>query len=84
MQREWTVCAESKVYYSIIKAVVLNNIVHHEDTSLKLQKTHLYLDIQVQIIRTNISTLHEMSWGHADKPVCWGQPSVEPLSWEER
>lgn len=84
MLREGTKCVESKLYYPIIKAAVLNNVVHHEDTGLNLwRRTNLYLDIQMQIVCINISTSCEVSWGHADKPACWGQPSAESLSQEE-
>jgi len=61
---------ESKINYSIIKAALLKNVVHHEDIGLELWRTNLCLDIQMQIICIDNSTLYEVSQGHC------GQGSV--------
>lgn len=75
MHRKLTMRVENKICYPIIKATVLNNIVHLEDRGLNLWRgTNLCLDIQMQVIRINISTLYEVSWGHADKAAFGDSP----------
>lgn len=65
MHREWTIFVEeSRIYYPIIKAVLLKNMVQYENTDLKLWRTNLYLDIQMQNKCINISSLYEVPWGH--------------------
>lgn len=57
-------CIESRIYYPIIKAVLLKNMVHMRTLVLNYGELNLYLDIQIQIKCINVSTLYEVSCGH--------------------
>lgn len=74
-------CIESRIYYPIIKAVLLKNTLY-ENTGLKLwRRSNLYLDIQLQIKCFNISTLYEVSWGPAGNSPVQSHSHGRNINW---